>query len=719
MKFVRFTCLFVSLLVVPMVAQVNRVAHVNPPNKFHDGAMQVPSQAKYPITTPAGPVIFLPAVDYRTGGFNSSSVAAADLNGDGYLDLVVTNSCETTLCSQGGGVSVLLGNGDGTFQAPVSYNSGGFYAAFVVIADVNGDGHPDLAVVNNCLSSTGCGAAGVSVFLNDGHGAFHTPLVLNSGGFEGESNVYQWAGVADINGDGKPDLLVANECIANCVDGGVTVFLGNGDGTFKPAAVYDAGAFSNSGLSAALADVNGDGKLDLVVNAAGKINILLGNGDGTFQPPVEQSQMGGYLSLADLNGDGKIDLAVDLGVFGVNVLLGKGDGTFQARNYHDSQNSPSVVAFGDINGDGHPDMIVASECIDVTCDNVTGGVSVLINHGDGTFAHAVTYNSGGRYANFASIGDVNGDGKPDLLVANGNFSGSSGMAVLLNNYGAPSTTTSLVSSVNPVAPGQPVTYTATVTTLSGGTLNGSIAFHDGGPTVASVPLTNNKATYTTSYTKNGTHYLAAVYPGVLNIAAGSQSATLTECVPPGSKTVVTTSGSPSLVGQPVTFTATVTPKSGTVPNGEKVEFYSGTTFLATVAVANDSASYTTSTLSGTTHVIRAVYAGDCAIGPSKGSVTQVVDLYSTKTTLRSSPNPSTSGQAVTLTATVSSGAPGGATGKVTFKNGTTTLGTSNLSSGKGVVTTTKLPIGTLTLTASYNGDAQSAKSSGTTTHTVN
>lgn len=574
----------------------------------------------------------------------------------------------------------------------------------------------DTAVVNNCLSSTDCSAAEVSVFLGDGHGAFHTPSVHNSGGWTAGWGHYQWVGVADINGDGKPDLLVANECIANCVDGGVTVFLGNGDGTFKPAVVYDAG--SSTVLSAALADVNGDGKLDLAVDAAGKINILLGNGDGTFQPPVEQPQTGGFLSQADLNGDGKIDLAVDS--VGVDVLLGNGDGTFQAAvSYYDSQNSPSLVAFGDVNGDGHPDMIVASECMDVTCDHVTGGVSVLINNGDGTFQQAVTYNSGERYATFASMGDVNGDGKPDLLVANGNGSGSSGMAVLLNNYGAPSTTTSLVSSVNPVAPGQPVTYTATVTSLSGATLNGFIAFHDGGPTVASVPLTNNKATYKTSYTRTSTHYVAAVYPGLLNIAAGSQSATLTECVPPGSKTVVTTSGSPSLVGQPVTFTATVTPKSGTVPNAEVVKFYSGTTFLATVALANDSASYTTSTLSGTTHVIRAVYAGDCAIGPSKGSVTQVVDLYSTTTTLRSSPNPSTSGQAVTLTATVSSGAHGGATGKVTFKNGITILGTSNLSGGKAVLTTTKLPVGTLTITANYDGDTQSGKSSGTTKQTVN
>jgi hypothetical protein len=610
---------------------------------------------------------------------------------------------------------VLLGNGDGTFQAPVTYDSGGFYATYVVIADVNGDGHPDLAVVNNCLSSTDCSAAEVSVFLGDGHGAFHTPSRHNSGGWTGGWGYYQWAGIADINGDGKPDLLVANNCVANCVDGGVTVFLGNGDGTFKPAVVYDAG--KSPVLSAALGDVNGDGKLDLVVDAAGRINILFGNGDGTFKLPAEQPQPGGFLSLADLNGDGKVDLVVVVDGAGTSVSLGNGDGTFQSLVYY-YDHANSVVAFGDVNGDGHPDMVVASECTDVTCDYITGGVSVLINNGDGTFQQAVSYNSGAPYATFASIGDVNGDGKPDLLVANGNRSGSIGMAVLLNNYGAPSTGTSLVSSVNPVAPGQPVTYTATVTSVSGGTLNGNIAFHDGGPTVANVPLTNNKATYTTSYTKTSTHYVAAVYPGVLNIAAGSQSATVTECVPPGSKTVVTTSGSPSRVGQPVTFTATVTPKNGTVPNGEDVKFYSGSTFLATVALANDSASYTTSALSGTTHVIRAVYAGDCAIGPSKGSVTQVVDLYSTTTTLSSSPNPSTSGQAVTLTATVSSGAPGGATGKVTFKNGTTILGTSNLSGGKAVLTTTKLPVGTLTLTASYNGDAQSGKSSGTTTQTV-
>jgi len=188
--------------------------------------------------------------------------------------------------------------------------------------------------------------------------------------------------------------------------------------------------------------------------------------------------------------------------------------------------------------------------------------------------------------------------------------------------------------------------------------------------------------------------------------------------PAVSMTALTTSGSPSIVGQPVTFTATVTSKSVAIPNGGLVTFSDGSTVLGSVALSGGNASYTTSSLSAKTHDIKAAYAGATWIAPSSRGLTQVVEAFRTTTTLTSSPNPSTAGQAVVLTATVTSAAPGGPTGNVTFRNGATTLGTKALISGSAALTTTKLPAGTLTLSATYDGDTESAKSSGTTTQTV-
>jgi hypothetical protein len=184
------------------------------------------------------------------------------------------------------------------------------------------------------------------------------------------------------------------------------------------------------------------------------------------------------------------------------------------------------------------------------------------------------------------------------------------------------------------------------------------------------------------------------------------------------KTTVSTSGSPSLAGQPVTFTATVASKSGSISDGELVTFYDGPKVLGSVGLAGGRAAYTTAVLKAGNHVIRAAYGGDNTFEPSSGTVKQRVELSSTTTTLTSSPNPSHHGQAVTLTATVSSAFPGTLTGTVTFKNGSTTLGKGTLDAGTATLTTSKLPVGTLTITATYNGDADAEKSSGSTTQTV-
>ena len=352
---------------------------------------------------------FAPAVQYGTGGYTALSVAVADVNGDGKPDLLVANECGSSTCSNGS-VDVLLGNGDGTFQPAVSYGSGGFSAHSVAVADVNGDGKPDAIVANFCVDNTSpCPGSSVGVLLGNGDGTFQPAVSYGSGVGYGAS-----VAVADVNGDGKPDLVVANRCVGEfgCNDypGMVAVLLGNGDGTFQTEISYrDTGGDGGDVFSAAVADVNGDGKPDLLVaNECGSSNcnngsvgVLLGNGDGTFQGAVSYGS-GGYeaysVAVADVNGDGKPDLMVTTECVSsscgnsangiVGVLLGNGDGTFQTAVSYDSgvYAAPSV-AVADVNGDSKPDLLVANPCASSNCDN--GAVGVLLGNGDGTFQTAV------------------------------------------------------------------------------------------------------------------------------------------------------------------------------------------------------------------------------------------------------------------------------------------------------------------------------------------
>jgi hypothetical protein len=267
-----------------------------------------------------------------------------------------------------------------------------------------------------------------------------------------------------------------------------------------------------------------------------------------------------------------------------------------------------------------------------------------------------------------------------------------------------------------------VTYTATVTGEYGGAVTGTVSFQDGRENTI-VPLCGGIATLAESYTTRGPHRMTAVYSGDTN-DTGSSSGTLTEYVetlPVTSKTVVTSSGSTSFVGQAVTFTASVSSTYGAVPNGESVTFYNGTSEIGTGTTNNGVALLTTSALSAQTHTIKAIYSGDGTFKTSSGTLKQVILKYTTTTSLNSSPNPSNDRQSVTLIAQVTTTGSSTPAGTVTFKSGTTTLGTKSLD-GTGIATlsTTKLPVGSDSLTASYNGDAFNGKgTSSPLTETVN
>jgi hypothetical protein len=714
--------------------------------------------------------LFLPALTYGSGGGGAESMVIADLNGDGEPDLVVLNG--TGESNGDGSVGVLLGNGDGTFRPALVYDSGGNYATSVAVADLNGDGRPDVVVTNYRGASNGDGLVGV--LLGNGDGTFQAVQSYDAGWY-GASSVT----VADVNGDGKADVIFAIPGGASNDGGEAGVLLGNGDGTFRTARLFGSGGWSTGEVAVVVVDVNGDGKPDLVMENGcsldpsghdcgdGTVGVLLGNGDGTFQTAVAYDSGGQYpttMTVADLNGDGKPDVLMTsfmafLGenFWGVTVLLNNGDGAFNTAIYM-TGSQPTGLAVADMNGDGKADIVTAGSTVNVLLGNgdgtfilhpgstSSGGTSpavadingdgkpdvlviscgtclgVLLGNGDGTLQPVQTYypNVLGEETVLVKVADLNGDGKPDLVVLNacGDAACDSTVGVLLNNTGRPynPTTTALASSTNPAIEGEAVTYTASVTSQYGGTATGTMTFTDGTKTLVSLPLSGNQAAYTLSYKATGHRTIKAAYSGDADNGF-SASAIVTEDVvvalPIGSKALLATSGSPSIVGQPVTFTASVSWAFGTVPNGELVTFYDGVTPIGTGTTASGVAVLTTSSLSAKTHSIKATYAGDASFKSTSGTLKQEVGKNATTTALVSSPNPSVYGQAVTFTATVASSGASVPTGRVTFTDGTTTIGSAAVSGGVAAFKEPKLAVGSHSITATYDGDAVSAKSTAT------
>ncbi|MFY9559088.1 MAG: FG-GAP-like repeat-containing protein [Terriglobales bacterium] len=572
------------------------------PARFPARAIR-PSSPKSALPDLTDPLLLAPIV---SGASGVTGVATGDLNGDGKLDLVLT-------AYPYGAVAILLGNGDGTFQGAGTYFSGGA-ANSVVVADLNEDGHPDLVVANQGAAG---GDGSVGVLLGNGDGTFQPTVNYDSGAYGARA-----VAVGDLNRDGHLDLVIAN-CSPDSSNacngvGRVGVLLGNGDGTFQLPVAYTAGGTGAN--SVAIADFNGDGKLDVVVAntcadprncVTGTVGVLYGNGNGTLQLPIVYATGAEGLAVGDLNADGKPDIVTPS-----SILLNMGDGTFAPPVSYDPGGGSLSCAITDVNGDGRPDLVVPL----VQGNDGNGKVAVLLGNGNGTVQPPLTFDSGAFGAEAEAIGDLNGDGRPDVAVANG----SGSLGVLLNNTGPHTpTTTALVSSANPIGIRKTVTYTATVTTQAGDA-TGTVSFKDGDKTIATVNVTANQAAFSTFYKTIGTHAITAVYSGDIHNSV-SASSVLTEYVQGATKTVVTTSGSPSHAGQPVTFTATVTSKFGPIPDGELVKFFDSTKLLGSVHLSGGMAAFTTSSLSVGTHTIKATYVGDLLLKKSTGKVFQTVE----------------------------------------------------------------------------------------------
>lgn len=358
----------------------------------------------------------------------ATALATTDLNGDKNNDLIVVDGYGSPSSS----ISVLLGNADGTFRTPVSYAIGGDYAAAAVVDDVNGDGKADVVAVS--------GDQQISILLGNGDGTFQTAKTFAAPALPGFASAASTPIVnlitADLRGNGKKDIIASNGL----------VLLGNGDGTFTAAATpafpYMT-ASSNEGPNLASGDLNKDGKMDLVVNNGSTISIWLGNGDGTFKGGNSYATVAdtGFVTVTDLDGDGNPDIYVGMangGMFSGDdsvsneayFLMGHGDGSFVGAPVTNTIGY-SGTNLGDVNGDGVPDLITPGG----TYGQGGPTFTVQTGTGKGTFTTASTITAPSSFvlnsttitgANTAApsayaVGDLTGNGKSDLVFAMNNL----------------------------------------------------------------------------------------------------------------------------------------------------------------------------------------------------------------------------------------------------------------------------------------------------------
>ncbi len=436
----------------------------------------------------------------------ASPMLIADFNGDGKADL----ASFIFLSSLTESLSIRLGNGDGTFQAPVlqSLQPG---AVSMAAGDFNEDGATDLAV------SSG---AGLSVYLGKGDGTFGLGVSKSPPGLGG------FVSASDFNGDGHTDLLFTNSTSQ------AQIYLGIGDGTFRSALSV---AMGSSPAAVAVGDFNGDSIPDLVSadSSTGKVSVILGNGDGTFQAPVAYLVAAPTgpapslsLNIVDLNGDGNADLVVFGPVPGtVSVLLGRGDGTFGPVAAYALAGGGGTIAVSDFNGDGVPDLLVPGLS--------PYSFTLLLGNGDGSFGAGLSYPAANNYSGYSpAIADFNGDGLPDVALA----LGVGGIDVLLGSpvAGADQLTLAPASlSVNATQSVTPLVQTVTLTyrTTTPGTYTFSNSSTLGYPWVSESPASGAMtlasslgSLYTYTAQVNMSFNATSLFPGQIDLGTITFSA---------------------------------------------------------------------------------------------------------------------------------------------------------------------------------------------------
>jgi hypothetical protein len=642
-------------------------------------------------------------------------MAIADFNGDGRQDLAVLNGEDNSY-------EILLGNGDGTFQAALAYSVGATPGT-VAVADFNEDGKLDLAI----LYAT---AKQVSILLGNGDGTFSPGGTLATGNFPVDVKV------GALNNDGHADLIVPNHD-----DDDVQIFLGNGDGTFTTTGTFPAGTAPGIAL---IGDLNGDGIPDLFVVDPFGYTVLPGNGDGTFGSST--SNVLKYPTLADatlgdFNGDGIPDVVMMDGVpdDSLIVFLGKGDGRFTEQSTTIPVGAaPQRIESADLNGDGILDLAVS---ISGVINPPGGEIQVFLGNGNGTFNPALLIPDTAAVPYlplFLSMRDFNGDGIPDIFVGNwtnlnlgsttadiflnqlsqtataslsgvciagtgthqvqANYSGdatyaSSSSSPIALNASQVATTIVVSSATATVAYGQAATLTATVTSANG-IPGGTVSFMNSGALLGTATLNaSGNATLTTTALPAGADAITVSYGGNCPFAASTSSTTIQ-------------------VGQ--------APLSVTVANASRTYGTANPTFTGSVSglIGSDGVTviYTTTAVTSSpagTYPISATISGAAAanyslsVTPGTLTVTKVASTLA----LTGSANPALAMSSVSFGAQAASSTTSVPTGTVTFSDGSAVLGTATLnSSGLATYTTTNLPDGQHSITASYGGDQNFAPS---------
>ena len=625
--------------------------------------------AHSPAAGPAAPsaITFQPPRVFPTG-VNPYGVAIGDVNGDGKADLVIADGGSDS-------ITVLIGNGQDGFTSRVDIPVGALPYA-VALADLDGDGKLDAVVANSDSNS-------VSVLLGNNTATFGPRTQYATG------RSPRAVAIADLNGDHRLDIAVANLNSST-----ISVLSGDGAGGFGVRTDYATGAVP---YAIAIGDLNADAHPDIVTANYGSytISVLISNGAGGFSAhtdiPAGTAPYG--VALGSLDVDGTLDVAVsDAGSNLVTKMSGDGTGGFVLPSTFQVGAGPRQIAAADMNGDGLLDLVVA--------DYSASTVTVLTNNGAGGFVRADL--TGAANPRGVAVGDLNADGRPDMAVTN---VGSNSVTVWLSGTGSvASSTTALVSDINPSTFGQQVTFTATVSPSTGGTTTGTVTFLNGLASLGTITVgSNGSAVLRTTTLSPGVHRMTAVFSGNA-VTAASISDSLLQRVVSGSVTTLTAGQNPTLLGDAVLLTATVfalPPASGT-PTGS-VTFRQGTDTLGAAPLIAGAATLQVPGFSAGTHALTAAYGGDSTFLPSTSSNYSLIVLVPTATALTSSANPSPYGAVLRLTATVtpadtSAGLPAGS---VTFKDGLSTLGSATLSGGSAVFTTSTMSVGLHSLTAVF------------------
>lgn len=736
----------------------------------------------------------------NTGSFSLSNVIpnlnspttiwTGDFNGDGKRDFVAFGFLSAT-------VTVYLGKGNGTFQAGVDYGGGNNPITSVALADMDGDGHVDIV--------SGTQSNSIRIFHGNADGTFATTS-------EGGANLNSYSvvlGVADLNSDGVPDILVSDA-------DGLNVLLGAGNLGFDAPFPYALGA---SPGTFALADFDRDGHLDLALTAVDGIVLLRGSAQGVFQSfdVYPMGQPVNAIAAGDFNGDRIVDLALAEGAAGPGILLGNGDGTFRVQSTTPSRSGTGGhVLTGDFDGDGKTDLYFSGT-------NFAG--TVMFGNGDGTFssqvdlsiqqigyqaAGAADFNKDGRtdladmnyqsvdvilgqanrsfavnasafsswtlsnlQSNVApAIGDFNKDGNPDLVIA-----GITTFQVLLGNGDGTFTpgrtmNTQLPGYTNLVAP------VAIATADLDGDGNLDLVIPVSYPSVAEIFYGNGDGTFqypvvlplqtgveqvyiadvngdhlpdlilttqgvitiihnTGNRTFSGeTHYVAGLIKalaiqdfngdGLPDIAVASSGSTVAVLLnQPGGSVTGTFIVQPEPSSTPFSMNLSIAPAYGAAgsPTGT-VGFYIDANAVGTVALTGGQSSltYPSSALAAGTHSILAVYSGDANFAPAyfRAQHKVVGTLTTTTVTLSARPNPVLAGQTVSFQAQVGSPGTGPTAGTVSFLDGSTPLGSVALNgSSLAVFDTALLSSGTHQISAQYLETGFATATSGPVTVIVN